>query len=219
MGHVVFAAVMRADIFYLGVAIVAGGQHILRAGGHDLIELDLAVSPALFGIAGLERAATASAAVVVGAIGHHVDKIFLTHNAFNNKAHVLGHLLAYGFAHNVARVLTGKLDAQRFVPIRIDLEFALADPLGVKGDDADKFEIVLDVEFFQSFQDCKKGVPSLGIDHLLASQVVVDMDDELFQDITPALLVRQKEAVVLSGPHHRRIGPVSAHQMQDLPQR
>ena len=53
-----------------------------------------------------------------------------------------------------------------------------------------------DVELAQSFQDCKVGVPSLGVDHHFAPQVVVDVIDELFHDVAPALLVGQKQAVV-----------------------
>ena len=45
---------MVAHVFDLGVAIVAGGDDILRAGGHDLVELDFAVGPALVGKAALQ---------------------------------------------------------------------------------------------------------------------------------------------------------------------
>jgi hypothetical protein len=54
------------------------------------------------------------------------------------------------------------------VPVGIDFEFSLPDPLGIILNDAFDFKLMLDVEFFQSGPDCKKFVPSLGIEPDLA---------------------------------------------------
>ena len=208
---------MLTHVFDLGVAVVAGRDDILRAGGHDLIEFDPAVGPALFRESALEGAASAAAAVVVDPAGDHVHEILLAHDRFDYETQLVGHLLAQGLADDVARILNRELDFQVPVPVGIDLEFALSDPLGVELDDAGEFEPVGDIEFSQSFQDCKVAVTSFRVDNQLAAQVVVDVIDELLQDITPAFFIGQEEAVVLSGPHDRGVGPVGPHKVQDLP--
>ena len=141
---------------YLIPAVVARCQYVLGACGHHLIELDLAVRSALLGKPALQGAAAAATAVVVGTAGNHIDKIFFTHNGLDHEAHVVRHLIAPGLAHDVAGILAGELNFQVFVPVGIDLKLALADPLGVEGDDACEVKLVLDVEFFESFQDCKE---------------------------------------------------------------
>jgi hypothetical protein len=68
----------------------------------------------------------------------------------------------------LAGILNRKFNFKILVPIGIDLEFSLSDPLGIILNDASDFKLVLDVEFFQSGPDCKKFVPSLGIEPDLA---------------------------------------------------
>jgi len=63
----------------------------------------------------------------------------------------------------LAGVLDRELDLEVLVPVGVDLELALANPLGIEMDDADNFELVGDVELFQSGPDCEEFVPSLGI--------------------------------------------------------
>jgi hypothetical protein len=53
----------------------------------------------------------------------------------------------------LAWILDGELDFAVFVPVAVDLEFALADPLGVIFVNAFNFKFVLDVEFLQSGPD------------------------------------------------------------------
>lgn len=187
--HMVFTAVVVAHVFDLGVTVVTGGDDILGPGGHDLVELDLAIGPPLFGKTALQGAATAAAAVVVNAAGDHVHEVLFTYYGFEDEAKLVGHLFAQGFPDDVAGILNRELDLQVLVPVRIDLEFALSDPLSVELDDAGEFKLVGDVEPAQSFQDRKVGVPSLGVDHHLAPQGVVDVIDELFHDVAPALFV------------------------------
>jgi len=49
--------------------------------------------------------------------------------------------------------LDRELDFQILVPIGVDRELSLADPFSVIVVDARDFEVIRDLEFFQSFQD------------------------------------------------------------------
>ncbi len=183
-------AEMLADIMNLAVAVVAGRQHILGAGGHDLVELDLAVSPALCGVAALQRATPAAAAVIVDAAGHHIDEVLFADDCLDHEAQIICRLLAPGLAHQIAGVLYRKFDFAFFVPVAVDLQFAFADPAGIQGDDAGELKAVGNIELSQSFQDCIKGVPSLRIDDHRTFERVVDMVDKLLQNVAPAFFVR-----------------------------
>jgi hypothetical protein len=98
----------------------------------------------------------------------HVDKIFFTHYRLHGISQILGHRIPKAFADQLAGVLNRKFNLKILVPVGIDLEFSLTDPLGIILNDAPDFKIVIDVEFFQSGPDCKKFVPSLGIEPDLA---------------------------------------------------
>jgi hypothetical protein len=147
----------------LRMAIVARRNTILGAGGHDLVKLDLAERMALFGQSILQKAPAPATAIVIGAVGGHVDKVFFTHHGFDHIAHIFSHGITQALTNELARVLTGKLDFAVFVPFGADLQFAFPDPFGVKGNDAFDGKIMLDVEFLQSDPDRKQFVSSLGI--------------------------------------------------------
>ncbi len=151
---------------------MAGGDAIRGAGGQDLVRLDLAVLPAFFGIPGLEETAAPAAAVVVGLVGSHVDEVFLTDHALDNKAKIVGNGITKRFSYELTGILYRELYFQIFVPVGIDLELSFFYPLGVQLDDALDFKIVGNVEFFESGPDCKEFVPSLGVEPDLASKVV-----------------------------------------------
>lgn len=53
MHSVVCAAIMVADIMNLGVAVVTACYTVIRSGGLDLLEFDLAVFPTFVGETGL----------------------------------------------------------------------------------------------------------------------------------------------------------------------
>ena len=72
----------------------------------------------------------------------------------------------------MARILDSELDLTFLVPVRGGFELAFSDPLGVKLNYAFNFKIVRDVEFFQSCQDCKEFVPSLGVEPDFTAQVL-----------------------------------------------
>ncbi len=171
--HRMIAALkMLADIMNLGMAVVARGNTVSCAGGHDLIEFQFAKGPALIGQTALQKAAATTAAIVIGAVGGHIDKIFLAHHGLDHIAHIFGYRIAKGFANQLAGVLAGKFDLALFVPFGVDLQPAIADPAGVQPNDAFDFKLVLDVEFLQSDPDCEQFVPSLGIEPVLAAQII-----------------------------------------------
>ena len=116
----------------------------------------------------MEKSAAAPAAVVVRPIRLHIDKILFTHHRFHGISQIFGHRVPKGFTNQLAGVLNRKFDLKILVPVGIDFEFSLSDPLGIILNDAPDLKIVIDVEFFQSGPDCKKFVPSLGIEPDLA---------------------------------------------------
>jgi hypothetical protein len=59
--------------------------------------------------------------------------------------------------------LNGEFYLQILVPLGIDLQLALADPLGVILNDAFDLKVIRNFVFFQSGPDCEKLMPSLRI--------------------------------------------------------
>ena len=72
------------------------------------------------------------------------------------KPEIFGHLFSPGLSDNVAGILYGEFNFMVADPVGINLELSFFYPLCIQGNDAGKFEVVRYVEFFQSFQDCKK---------------------------------------------------------------
>jgi len=103
----------------------------------------------------LEKSAAAATAVIVGAVGGHVDEVFLTNDFFHHIPEVFGYGITKGFSNKLARILNGKLYLQVLVPVGIDLQFSFTNPLGVILNDAFDFKVVRNVEFFQSGPDCE----------------------------------------------------------------
>ena len=65
---------------------------------------------ALLFVSRLQKATTSAAAIVVGAVGLHINKIFFSHHGFHHKTKIFGNRVAITFAYNLARILDGKLD-------------------------------------------------------------------------------------------------------------
>jgi len=149
----IVGAVMFAEFMDLGMAVVAPGNTIGGTGFLDLIVFQFAILQTLLFEPGLQKTAPAPATVVVRAVGLHVDEILFTHDRFDNEAQVLSDGIAIALAHDLAWILNRKLDLQVLVPVGIDLQFALTDPPGVVFIDVLDFEVVFEVEFFQSCQD------------------------------------------------------------------
>ena len=151
--HRVIAAVMFAQFVNLGMAVVATGNAVIGTGGLDLVVFEFAILEAFFLEARLQESAAAAAAIVIGPVGLHVDEVFFADHGLDNEAQIFGNGVAETLAHDLARVLHGKLDFEILVPVGIDLELALADPFGIVFIDVLDDKVVLDIEFFQSCQD------------------------------------------------------------------
>ena len=153
MNHVIIAAVMFTHIFNLGMTVVAGCDHVIGAGGHDLIKLDFAIRPALVRITALKGAAAAAATEVIGTVGDHFDVILLAHHRFDHEPQVVDDLVRTGFAPDITGVLNGESGFDILVPVGIDLEGAVFDPFGIQFDNGRKLERMGNLIFSQSFQD------------------------------------------------------------------
>jgi hypothetical protein len=151
--HRVATAIVFAKFVDLGVAVVATGDAVVGAGGLDLLILEAAILQALLLETGLEEAAASAAAEIVGTVGGHIDEVLFAHHGFDHEAQVLGDGVTVAFAHDLAGVLNREFDLQLLVPVAVDLELALPDPLGVVLVDVLDFKIMFEVEFFQSGPD------------------------------------------------------------------
>ncbi len=74
----------------LGVAVVAGRDHIIRLGGHDLTDLGLPVGQPRILVSRLQKSAATAAAIIVGAVGEHVHEILLAHAGLDHETQGVG---------------------------------------------------------------------------------------------------------------------------------
>ena len=153
MDHPITGTVMITEFMNLSVTIMTAGNAIIRFGRLNLIVLQPAEFQTLRFVSRLQETAAAAAAIIVGAVGLHIDKIFFSHDGLDHKPKIFGNRVAITFAYDLARILNRKFDFQIFVPIRVDLELTLADPFGIVFIDVFDDKVMLDVEFFQSCQD------------------------------------------------------------------
>ncbi len=146
------------------MAVVTWCNAVIRLCRQNLVGFELAVSPALFSKSCLEKPAAAAATIIIGLVGIHFYIIFFAHYCFHGISQIFGHRISKGFADKLAGVLHRKFNFQVLVPVGIDFQLSFPDPLGIKLNDAPDLKLVLNIEFFQSGPDCKKFVPSLGIE-------------------------------------------------------
>ena len=119
--HSVVPAVMLTQFMNLSMTVMAGGDAVIRLGGLNLAVLELAVFEALLLETGLQKTPAAPAAEVVGAVGLHVDEIFLADHRLDYEAKILGYRIAETLADDLAGVLDRKFDFQVLVPVGVDL--------------------------------------------------------------------------------------------------
>jgi hypothetical protein len=153
MNNGIVAPVMLAKLMNLGMTIMATGNTIIRPGFFNLFVLQPAECQPLFFHPGLQKTATAAAAVVIGPVGNHVDKIFFPDYRFDHISQIFGNRITIGLAHDLAGILHGKFNFQILVPVGVDLELAFPDPFCIVFIDVFDNKVMLDVEFFQSCQD------------------------------------------------------------------
>jgi hypothetical protein len=149
----IIAAVMLTELMNLGMAIMAAGNTVSRAGFLYLFILQPAEFQTLIFHAGLEETAAAAAAIIVGPVGGHIYKVFFPDDRFDHIAQIFGDRFPKCLAHDLTGILDGKFNFQILVPIGIYLELSLADPFGIVFIDVLDDKVMLDVEFFQSCQD------------------------------------------------------------------
>lgn len=144
---------MVPDIMNLGVAVMATGNTIIGSGGDNLVKFHLAVGPALFREPGLQKAATATAAIVIRFVRGHFDDVFLTDHRFDDIAQIIGNGVAKAFADDLAGILNREFYLQILVPVGIDLQSSFTDPFRIVLINRGYFKVVIDIEFFQSGPD------------------------------------------------------------------
>ena len=149
----IIAAVMLTELMNLGMAIMAAGNTVIRAGRLYLFILQTAELETLFFHAGLEETAAAAAAIIVGPVGDHIDKILFADDRFDHVSQIFGNGIAKSLAHDLTGVLDGKFNFEVLVPVGVDFKLSFPDPLGVVFIDVLDDKVMLDVEFFQSCQD------------------------------------------------------------------
>ena len=137
----------------LGMTVMASCDYIACLGGLNLVVLDFSVLQAFFLETGLEVTAAATAAEVITLVGIRIHKVFRADTRLDYKAEIICRNVAKAFSYYIAWVLNGEFNLKILVPLGTRLEPAFADPLCVVLIDGADFEVVRDVEFFQSGQD------------------------------------------------------------------
>jgi hypothetical protein len=151
--HRVITAIMLTQFMNLGMAVMTSGNAVIRSRGFNLIIFQLSILQALFFEPGLQKSAAAAAAVVIRFIGLHVNEIFFTHHRLDHETKIICDRIAIALSNNLARILNREFDFQVLVPVGIDLQVSFTDPFGIIFIDVLNFEVVFDVEFFQSGPD------------------------------------------------------------------
>jgi hypothetical protein len=101
---------MLAEFMNLGMTVMAAGNTVSCPGFLDLLILQPAELQTLLFETGLEKAAAAAAAIIVGLVRLHIDKIFFAHNRFDHKAQIIGYRIPVTLAHDLTGVLNRKFD-------------------------------------------------------------------------------------------------------------
>ena len=110
MNHAITATVVLTELMNLGMTIVAAGNAIVCAGCHNLIIFQAPIFQTRLLKSGLQKTTPPAAAIIIGAVGCHIDEIFLTDNGFDHKAQIFGNGISIAFAHDLTRILNRKLD-------------------------------------------------------------------------------------------------------------
>jgi hypothetical protein len=105
----------------LGVTIVTACNAVVRPCGLDLFVFYSSEFKTLFFVSGLEEAAASAAAIVIGPVGLHIDKIFFAHNGFDHKTQIFSNGITKTFSDDLAGILYSEFYLQVFIPVGIDL--------------------------------------------------------------------------------------------------
>jgi len=110
MNSIVPSIEVIVQIVDLRMAIVTWCDAIRGSGSLDLIKLDLPVLMPRISVPGLQISSTATAAVVVGHVGGHVNKILFPNNTLHHKPQFFGNWIAKRLSDQLTRILNRKLD-------------------------------------------------------------------------------------------------------------
>ncbi len=153
VNHRIITTVMLTEFMNLSVAVMTPGNAVVRAGRLDLLIFQTTIRKALFFEPGLQKAAAAAAAVVVGTVRLHVNEILFPHYGLDYEAQIFGNGIPIAFTNDLTGILNRKLDFQIFVPVGIDFQSAFTNPFGIVLINVFNFKIMFDIEFFQSGPD------------------------------------------------------------------
>jgi len=128
MDDAIMRFVMVAELMNLSMAVVAGGNAVIRTSGLDLLIFHLPVSQAFLFEASLEKSPAAAATVVVGTVRLHIDEVLFTYNGFDNKTQVVGNGVTITFSDNLAGILYREFNLQVFVPVGTGFKPTFTDP-------------------------------------------------------------------------------------------
>ncbi len=128
MDDAIMRFVMFAELMNLRMAVMAGGNTVIRTGGLDLLVFHLPVSQTFFFEARLKKSATATATVIVGTVGLHINEIFFTNNGFHNKTQIFGNGISITLSDNLAGILYREFNLQIFVPVGTGFKPTFTDP-------------------------------------------------------------------------------------------
>ena len=117
MNNGIIAAIMFAEFMNLGVAVMTARNTIVCAGFLYLFILESAEYQTLLLEAGLEKATAPPAAIIVGSVGLHIDKIFFTDHRFDHVSQIFGNGIAKRLAYDLTGVLDGEFNLEVLVPV------------------------------------------------------------------------------------------------------
>ncbi len=83
---------------------------VVGMGLGDLIIFSLSIVAPRLGKPRLQKTTPATAAVVVGAVGLHLNKVLFTHRRFDYEAKILGYWVSQRFSNQLTRILNGEFN-------------------------------------------------------------------------------------------------------------
>jgi len=106
----IIAAIIFAEFMNLSVAIMTARDTIVRAGFLYLFILQTAKFQTLLLETGLEKATAPAAAIIIGSVGLHINKIFFSNDRFDHKSQIFGNRIPIRLAHDLTGILDRKFD-------------------------------------------------------------------------------------------------------------
>ena len=110
MNNGIIAAIMFAEFMNLGVAVMTARNTIVCAGFLYLFILQTAKFQTLFFETGLEKATAPAAAIIIGSVGLHINKIFFSNDRFDNISQIFGNRIPIRLTHDLTGILDRKFD-------------------------------------------------------------------------------------------------------------